>query len=184
MTIAPKKRDGFRKIIDRLGTLALIGLMVLALVALPHSLKVNAKSSWIDSSLALADDDGGDKGGDSGGDDGDSGGDDSDGDDSDSDGDDGDDGDDGGDGDDGDDDDGEDNDDSDDDSDDAAGHDGDDDHEGSGHTGDDSSSSGSADDDSPNDGQRRLVGVGGVQGLSPVSSDDEEDLVGNWGTKD
>jgi hypothetical protein len=28
-----------------------------------------------------------------------------------------------------------------------------------------------------------LVGVGGIQGLSPVSSSDEEGLVGNWGEK-
>jgi hypothetical protein len=176
MTIAPEKRDGFRKIIDRLSTLTLIGLMVLALVALPHSLKVNAKSTWIGSSLAMADDDGDSDGtGDDGGSDSGS--------DSDSD-DDGDDADDGDDGDDGDEDDGDDGDDSDDDD------DADDDGEDSEHAGYDSSDSRDSSrdtdgaDDGSNDGQRRLVGVDGVQGLFPVSSDDEEDLVGNWGKKD
>ena len=51
MKMEAKNRDGYRKILDRLGTFALIGLMVLALVALPHSLKVNTKSGWIDASL-------------------------------------------------------------------------------------------------------------------------------------
>ena len=41
-----ENRDGFGKILGRLTTLALIGLMVLALVALPHSIKIKAKSGW------------------------------------------------------------------------------------------------------------------------------------------
>ena len=45
------ENDGFSKILGRLSTLALIGLVVLALVAFPHSIKVKAKSGWIGPSL-------------------------------------------------------------------------------------------------------------------------------------
>ena len=80
-----------------------------------------------------------------------------------------------------------------DDGDDAAGHDADDDGEDSGYASDDSSdsrgsaadsSSANSDVDNSDDGQSGLIGVGGIQGLSPVSAADEEGLVGNWGGKD
>jgi hypothetical protein len=67
------ENDGLTKVLGRLSTLSLIGRMVLALVAFPYSIKVNAESGWFGPSLAMADDgDGdGDGDGDSGGNDGD-----------------------------------------------------------------------------------------------------------------
>jgi len=40
---------------------------------------------------------------------------------------------------------------------------------------------GSSGSDSSGGGGRGLTGVGGVQGLTPVSAEDEAGLVGNWG---
>ena len=66
-----QKTNGLSKVLGRITTIGLIGLVVLTLVAYPYSFKV--KSGWFGSSPAYADDgDGGDGGGD--GDGGDSGG--------------------------------------------------------------------------------------------------------------
>jgi hypothetical protein len=60
MNTTISENDGFTKILGRLSALALIGLMVLALVAFPHSIKVKAQSGWVGPSLAMADDGDGD----------------------------------------------------------------------------------------------------------------------------
>lgn len=61
-----QKTNGLSKVLGRITTIGLIGLVVLTLVAYPYSFKV--KSGWFGSSPAYADDGGGDgDGGDSGG---------------------------------------------------------------------------------------------------------------------
>jgi len=172
---AIKKKDKTTgQVLAGFSRLAVIVLAVFALVILPY--RMDFHKGWLKSTVLLADDGGGDGGGEGGGDgdgDGDGGGD-GDGDGGDDGGDDGDSGDDGDDGDDGD-----------------SGDDGDDgDHGDNGEHGDDSSGDdhGSSDDSgsssdrgSSDHSGTDLSDVSGMQGLSPVSSEDEASLVGNWG---
>jgi hypothetical protein len=153
--------------------LALIFLLVLALVAAPYAFDVSKGKFAKTYAIAKdGDDDGGDDGGgdDDGGDD-DGGGDDGDDDDNDDD-----DGDDDDDNDDDDDDDKDDDDDNDDDDGDEKDDEEDKESRGSrGKRSDDSNG------DRSGDRGPRFIGVGDVEGLTPVSAEDEEDLVGNWG---
>jgi hypothetical protein len=168
MDASPQKITGFRKMC-KFGTIIFMLLLIIALVFMPYRFHISSGSFGISAAFAKGggDDGGGSSGGDSGGVSGDSGG--VSGDDGGVSGDDsggGDHGDDSGSG----------NHDIDSGGDDGSGHEGGEHHGAAGE-----SDTGSGHGDSSSNGPGALIGVGGLQGLSPVSAEEEAGLVGNWG---
>jgi hypothetical protein len=167
MDASPQKITDFRKMC-KFGNIIFMLFLIIALVFMPYRFHVQSRSFGISAAFAKGggDDGGGSSGGDDGGG-GDSGG---------VSGDEGGGGDSGGVSGDHGDDSGSGNHDLDSSGDDGSGHEGGEHHGAAGE-----SDTGSGHGDSYGNGPGALIGVGGLQGLSPVSAEEEAGLVGNWG---